>query len=94
MYIDEANKKYYDSVKQTKDKTCITLIVVTSASEKNVPLDIVGKLKNIECLKLMDGTRTPFPYKNKQKNAWFDQKPHYSEFSMFSGHITSALKAM
>ena len=43
--------------------------------------------------KLMDEARPPLPYKN-QSNAWFDQKSHYGELSIFSGQIISALKAM
>ena len=43
--------------------------------------------------KLMDEARPPLPYKN-QANAWFYQKSHYGGFSMFTGHIISALKAM
>ena len=46
MYVDKPNKKYYAGDKQMKDKTCITLMVGTSASGKKVPLDVVGKPKN------------------------------------------------
>ena len=46
VYVGEWNKKYYSSVKQMKDKTCITLIVGTLASGKKLPLDVVGKPKN------------------------------------------------
>ena len=86
-------KKDYARVKQMKDNTRITLMVVTSVSEKKVPLAVVGKPKNLECFKLMYGTRQPLTYKN-QSNAWFDQKSHYDGFSLFPGHITSALKAV
>ena len=40
---------------------------------RKMPLSAVGKLKNPECFKLMDGARPPLQYKN-QTNAWFEQK--------------------
>ena len=93
VYINEANKKGYYGVKLIKYKTRITFMVGTSASGKKVPLAVVGKPKNPECFKLMDGARSPLPYKN-QANSSFDQKSHYGGFSIFSDHITSALKSI
>ena len=60
-------------MKQIKDDTRITFMVVTLASEKKVPLSVVGKPKNPERFKLMNNTSPPLPYKN-QANAWLDRK--------------------
>ena len=60
---------------------------------KKMPLNVVGKTKNPEWFKLVDGTRPTLQYKN-QASAWFDKNIHCGGFSTISGHITSALKAM
>ena len=44
VYVDEVNKNYYDSVRQMKDETHITLVVGTSSSGGKLPLAIVGEM--------------------------------------------------
>ena len=70
MYVDEEKQDYSD-VNQMKDKTCIILVVGTSASGRNNPLGLVGRPKNPEFFKLIYGARPPLLYKN-QANYRFD----------------------
>ncbi len=63
-----------NGVQQMKDKTSITLMVVTSASGARGPLCLIGKAKVPECFwELKIGVAPPIAY-NNQANAWFRQK--------------------
>ena len=74
VYIDKAATTTMHGVKQMKDKTRITLMVVTAASGARGPLCLVGVSKNPECFRELEvGKQTLVAYTN-QSNAWFTQK--------------------
>jgi hypothetical protein len=74
VYIDKSATSNMNGVKQMKDKTRITLMVVTSASGARGPLCLIGKAKAPECFRELEiGEAPPIAY-NNQSNAWFTQK--------------------
>jgi hypothetical protein len=74
MYIEREHHKEFKGVKAMKSKDRITLMVFTSCNGKKVPLAVVGKANQPTCFHLSTNGVTPLPYKQGQKNVWFNKE--------------------
>ena len=73
MHVDKDTKHTHAGVKQTKEKTRVSLIACTAADRSKVPLAAVGKPKQPMCFRVQKCNGVShIPYTN-QKNAWSEQ---------------------